>query len=117
MLWITSYSVEEGRYWSVVGKRFGEISTILPSGSVDVLVTMSTEESFPSKIRLQRMLLFATIPKNCLEGGTVLRGLRSLQDLWLIMPQEVRSVKETAVSKFSALSPEEVRRATMLHLQ
>jgi hypothetical protein len=33
------------------------------------------------------------------------------------MPLEVRSVREIAVEKFSGLSPEEVRRATMLHLE
>jgi hypothetical protein len=33
------------------------------------------------------------------------------------MPLEVRSAREIVVEKFSALSPEEVRRATMLHLE
>jgi hypothetical protein len=33
------------------------------------------------------------------------------------MPLEVRSASEIAVEKFSGLSPEEVRRATMLHLE
>jgi hypothetical protein len=33
------------------------------------------------------------------------------------MPLEVRSAREIAVEKFSGLSPEEVRRATMLHLE
>jgi hypothetical protein len=100
-----------------VGKSFGEISTISPSGSIDVLVTMSTKETSPSKIRLQRRLLFAPIPRICLEGETVLRGVRSLQEFWLTMPLEVRSAREIAVEKFSALSLEEVRRATMLHLE
>jgi hypothetical protein len=81
VLWITSYTVVEGRYWSAVGKSFGEISTISPSGSDDVLVTVSTEETSPSKIRLQRRLLFAPIPRICLEGEIVMRGLRSLQEL------------------------------------
>ena len=117
MLWITSYIVVEGRHWSAVGKSFGEISTISPSGSADVLVTMSAKESSPSKIRLQRRLLFAPIPRIFLDGGIVLRGVRSLQDFWLTMPQEVRSAREIAVQRFGALSPEEVRRATMLHLQ
>jgi hypothetical protein len=44
VLWITSYTVVEGRYWSAVEKSFGEISTISPSGSDDVLVTVSAEE-------------------------------------------------------------------------
>jgi hypothetical protein len=100
-----------------VGKSFGEISTISPSGSDDVLFTVSAEETSPSKIRLQRRLLFAPIPKICLEGKIVIRGLRSLQELWLTMPLEVRSAREIAVEKFSGLSPEEVRRATMLHLE
>jgi hypothetical protein len=117
VLWITSYTVVEGRYWSAVGKSFGEISTISPSGSDDVLVTVSAEETSPSKIRLQRRLLFAPIPRICLEGEIVIRGLRSLQELWLTMPLEVRSAREIAVEKFSGLSPEEVRRATMLHLE
>jgi hypothetical protein len=43
VLWITSYMVVEGRYWSAVGKSFGEISTISPLGSDDVLVTVSAE--------------------------------------------------------------------------
>jgi hypothetical protein len=117
VLWITSYTVVEGRYWSAVGKSFGEISTISPSGSDDVLVTVSAEETSPSKIRLQRRLLFAPIPRICLEGEIVIRGLRSLQELWLTMPLEVRSAREIVVEKFSGLSPEEVRRATMLHLE
>jgi hypothetical protein len=33
------------------------------------------------------------------------------------MPLVVRSAREIAVEKFSGLSPEEVRRATMLHLE
>jgi hypothetical protein len=78
VLWITSYTVVEGRYWSAAGKSFGEILTISPSGSDDVLVTMSAEETSPSKIRLQRRLLFAPIPRICLEGEIVIRGLRSL---------------------------------------
>jgi hypothetical protein len=116
-LWITSYMVVEGRYWSTVIKSFGEILTISPSGSDDVLVIMYAEETSPSKIRLQRKLLFAPIPRICLEGKIVIRGLRSLQELWLTMPLEVRSAREIAVEKFSGLSPEEVRRATMLHLE
>ena len=52
VLWITSYPVVEGRYWAAVGKSFGEISAISASGSDDVFVTMSAEESSPSKIRL-----------------------------------------------------------------
>jgi hypothetical protein len=106
-----------GRYWSVVGKSFGGISTISPSGSNDVLVTVSVEETSPSKIRLQRRLLFAPIPRICLEGKIVIRGLRSLQELWLTMPLEVRSAREIAMEKFSGLSLEDVRRATMLHLE
>jgi hypothetical protein len=117
MLWITSYTMVEGRYWSAVGKSFGEISTTSPSGSNDVLVTVSAEETSPSKIWLQRRLLFAPVPRICLEGEIVIRGLRSLQELWLTMALEVRSAREIVVEKFSGLSPEEVRRATMLHLE
>jgi hypothetical protein len=109
--------VVEGRYWSAVENSFGENSTISPSGSDDVLVTVSAEETSPSKIRLQRMLLFAPIPRICLEGEIVIRGLWSLQELWLTMPLEVRSAREIVVEKFSSLSPEEVRRARMLHLE
>jgi hypothetical protein len=101
VLWITSYTVVEGRYWSAVGKSFGEISTISPSRSDDVLVTMSAEETSASKIWLQRRLLFAPIPRICLEGEIVIRGLWSLQELWLTMPLEVRSAREIAVEKFS----------------
>jgi hypothetical protein len=117
VLWITSYTVVEGRYWSALGKSFGEISTISPSGSNDVLVIVFAGETSPSKIRLQRRLLFGPIPRICLEGEIVIRGLRSLQELWLTMPLEVRSARKIAVEKFSGLSPEEVRRATMLHLE
>ena len=117
VLWIMSYMVVEGRHWSAVGKSFGEILTISPSGSVDVLVTVSTEESSPLEIRLQRRLLFAPIPRIFLEGGIVLRGLRFLQEFWLTMPLEVRSAREIAVQKFSALSLEEVRRAMLVHLE
>jgi hypothetical protein len=117
VLWITSYTVVEGRYWSAMRKSFGEISTISPSGSDDVLVIVSAEETSPSKIRLQRRLLFAPIPRICLEGEIVIRGLQSLQELWLTMPLEVRSAREIPVEKFSGLSPEEVRRATILHLE
>jgi hypothetical protein len=100
-----------------VGKSFGEILTISPSGSDDVLITVSAEETSPSKIRLQRRLLFAPIPRICLEGEIVIRGLRSLQELWLTMPLKVRSAKEIVVEKFSGLSLEEVRRVTMLYLE
>jgi hypothetical protein len=112
-----SYTVVEERYWSAVGKSFGEISTISPSGSDDVLVIVSAEKTSASKIQLQKRLLFAPIPRICLEGEIVIRRLRSLQELWLIMPLEVRSAREIVVEKFSGLSPEEVRRATMLHLE
>jgi hypothetical protein len=61
--------------------------------------------------------VFAPIMRICLEGEIVIRGLRSLQELWLIMPLEVRSAREIAVEKFGGLSLEEVRRATMLHLE
>jgi hypothetical protein len=66
---------------------------------------------------LQRRLLFVPIPRICLEGEIVIRGLWSLQELWLTMPLEVRSAREIVVEKFSGLSLEEVRRATMLHLE
>src|SRR5450759_2698547 len=52
VLWITSYPMVERRYWSDVGKSFGEILTISASGSADVLITMSAEENSPSKIQL-----------------------------------------------------------------
>jgi hypothetical protein len=78
VLWITSYTVVEGRYWSAVGKSFREILTISPSGFDDVLVIVSAEETSPSKIRLQRRLLFAPILRICLEGEIVIRGLQSL---------------------------------------
>ena len=35
----------------------------------------------------------------------------------MTMPLEVRSIKEITVEKFIGLSPEEVRRATMLDLE
>jgi hypothetical protein len=80
VLWITFYTVVEGRYWSAVGKSFGEILNISPSGFDDVLVTVSAEETSPSKIRLQRRLLFAPIPRICFgrrnsyEGAAVFTG-------------------------------------------
>jgi hypothetical protein len=99
------------------GKALEKLLSISPSGSDDVLVTVSAEETSPSKIRLQRRLLFAPIPRISLEGEIVMRGLRSLQELWLTIPLEVRSARDIAVEKFSGLSPEEVRRATMLYLE
>jgi hypothetical protein len=51
-----------------------------------LLVNVSVEETSLSKIRLQRRLLFMSIPRICLEGEIVIRGLRSLQELWLTMP-------------------------------
>jgi hypothetical protein len=57
-----------------MGKSFGEFLTV--SRFADVLVTMSGEENSPSKIRLQRRLLFAPIPRIFLEGGIVLRGVQ-----------------------------------------
>ena len=56
-------------------------------------------------------------PMICLEGEIVIRGLWSLQELWLTMPLEVRLIRENAVEKFNGLSPEELKRATMLHLE
>src|SRR5450759_441668 len=106
MLWITSYMVVEGRHWSAVGKSFGEISAISPSGSADVLVTVTAEESSPSKIRLQRRLLFSPIPRMFLEGAIVLRGTRPLRDFWLTMPEAVRSAREIVVQRFITLNPE-----------
>ena len=117
VLWITSYPVVEGRHWAAVGKSFGEISAISASGSADVLVTVTLEGSSPSKIRLQRRLLFAPIPRMFLEGEVILRGLRPLQDIWLAMPKEVRSAREIAVQRFIPLNPEQVMRATQCYLQ
>jgi hypothetical protein len=88
LLWITSHLVLDGRHWSVVGKAFGQITAISPLGSDDVLVTASTEGSSSSKIQLQRRLLFASIPRVCLEVEPVLRGMRGLNDLWLSLPSE-----------------------------
>ena len=52
MLWITSYIVEEERHWFAVRKNFGEILTISPSGSANVLGTVSAEDNSLSKIWL-----------------------------------------------------------------
>jgi hypothetical protein len=79
VLWITSYTVVEGRYWYAVGKSFGEISTISPSGSDDVLIIVSAEETSPSKIQLQKRLLFAYTEnlfggRNSYQEATVFTG-------------------------------------------
>jgi hypothetical protein len=68
MLWITTYAVVEGRHWSALGKVFGQILSITPSGIDSLIFTVHTEGIVSSKIRLQRRLLFALIPRICLEA-------------------------------------------------
>jgi hypothetical protein len=60
------------------GEKLWRNFNYLTIRSDDVLVTMSTEETSPSKIRLQRRLLFAPISRIFLEGEIVIKGLRSL---------------------------------------
>jgi hypothetical protein len=117
MFWITSHAVVEGRHWSALGKVFGQILSITPLGT-DFQIFNVTMEGIPlQKFRLQRRLLFAPIPRVCLEAQPPLRGLRPLQDLWMSMPKELRFARETCVQRFIALSSEDVVRALRLHLQ
>ena len=60
------------------GEKLWKNSTISPSGSIDVFITVSTEESSLSKIQLQKRLLFAPLPRIFLEGRIVLKGMQSL---------------------------------------
>jgi hypothetical protein len=117
MLWITTYAVVEGRHWSAVGKVFEQILSITPSGTESLIFTVRTEGIVSPKIRLQKTLLFAPIPRICLEAQLTFRGLMPLQDLWLSMPEELQSARETSVERFVALSEEDVPRATRLHLE
>jgi hypothetical protein len=57
------------------------------------------------------------MPRVCLEAQPPLRGLEPLQDLWMSMPEVLRSVRETCVQKFLALSPEQMLQAQRLHAQ
>ena len=61
--------------------------------------------------------MFAPIPRICLEGAIVIKGLRFLQELQLTMLLEVRSARKIVVEKFTSLSPEEIKRAMMLYLE
>jgi hypothetical protein len=117
MLWITTYAMVEGRHWLAMEKVFGQILSITPSGTESLIFTVRTEGIVSPKIRLQRMLLFAPIPRICLEAQPTFRGLRPLKDLWLSMLEELRSARETCVERFVALSKEDVLRATRLHLE
>jgi hypothetical protein len=75
-------------------------------------------EGIPSpKLRLQRRLLFAPVPRICLEAQPTFRGLKPLQDLWMSMLEEFRSTRETCVERFVALSEQDVLQAMRLHLE
>jgi hypothetical protein len=95
MLWITTYVVVEGRHWSAVGKVFGQILSSIPSRIESLIFTMRTEGIVSPPIKLQRTLLFATIPRICLEAQPTFRGLRPLQDLYLSMPEELQLARKT----------------------
>jgi hypothetical protein len=57
-----------------------------------------TTEGIPlQKFRLQRKLLFAPIPRVCLQAQPPLRRLKPLQDLWMSMLEELRYAQETSV--------------------
>jgi hypothetical protein len=117
MLWITMHAIVEGRHWSALGKVFGQILMITPSGSDSLIFGVSAEGTPLLKVRLQRRLLFAPMPRVCLEAQPPLRRLKPLQDLWMSIPEALRSARETCVQKFLALSPEQVLQAQRLHAQ
>jgi hypothetical protein len=72
-------------------------------------------EAIPSpKIKLQRRLLFAPIPKICLEAQPTFKGLRPQQDLWISIPEELRSAQETCMESFVALSEPRLSKRTIL---
>ena len=77
---------------------------------------MHTTEDPLLKYKLQRRLLFAPVLRICVEAKPPRKGLRPLVQLWNSIPQEVRSARETCVQRFLVLTPEEVLRATQLHL-
>jgi hypothetical protein len=62
MLWITMHAIVEGRHWLALGKVFEQILMITPSGSNSLIFNV-TVEGTP-----QRKLLFAPIPRVCLEA-------------------------------------------------
>jgi hypothetical protein len=68
MLWITDHAVLEGRYWSALGKEFGEILQITTSGSDFLIFHVHTAEHPLLRYKLQRRLLFALFPHMCIEA-------------------------------------------------
>jgi hypothetical protein len=80
-----------------------------------MIFSVTTEGTPLLKVKLQRRLLFAPIPRVCLEAQPPLRGLKPLQDLWMSMLEALRSARETCVQKFLALSLEQVLQAQRLH--
>jgi hypothetical protein len=81
MLWITMHGIVEGRHWSALGKVFGQILMITSSGSNSLIFSVTAEGIPLLKVRLQRRLLFAPMPRVCLEAQPPLRGLKLLHDL------------------------------------
>jgi hypothetical protein len=97
MLWITMHAIVEGRHWLALGKVFEQILMITPSGSNSLIFSVTAEGAPLLKVRLQRRLLFAPMPRVCLEAQPPLRGLKPLQDLWMSMPEVLRSAREKCV--------------------
>jgi hypothetical protein len=116
MLWITDHAVLEGRHWLALGKEFGEILQITTSGSDFQIFHVHTAEDPLLRYKLQRRLLFASIPRICVEAKPPRKGLTPLVQLWNSIPLELRSVRETCIHKFLVLTPEEVLQAIQLHL-
>jgi hypothetical protein len=78
MLWITDHAVLEGRHWSVLGKEFGQILQITISRTDFLIFHAHTDDDPLLKYKLQRRLLFASVPRVCVEAKPPLKGLRPL---------------------------------------
>jgi hypothetical protein len=51
-----------------------------------------------------------------MEAKPPTKGLKPLMQLWNFIPLKLQSTRETCVYRFLVLTPEEVLRATELHL-
>ena len=80
MLWITTYVVVEGRYWSAVKKVLRQILSIIPSGTKYLIFIVHTDAIVSLKIGLHKTL-FAPILRIFLEAQPTFRGLKPLHDL------------------------------------
>jgi hypothetical protein len=69
MLWITSHVVVEGRHWSALGKVFGEILSITPSGTDSQIFTVTTGGDPFTKVQATEETLVCSNTEGVLEGS------------------------------------------------